>query len=179
MIYAVGHVSGTHLNPAVSFAFALSVTCRGRGHSATRVHRCSALWWQQRFCALRWGTSRTSVRRSRRARMSAAAPTETTDHGASMNPARSIGPAFVSGDLDALWIYIAAPLAGAALYQFCAPPSRQASRAPPSRQASRAVHRPDTRSSPSRSPQLLERAVPCGRTASGPRRPRKETRGES
>ena len=32
-----------------------------------------------------------------------------------MNPARSIGPAFVSGDLDALWIYIAAPLAGAAL----------------------------------------------------------------
>jgi glycerol uptake facilitator-like aquaporin len=32
-----------------------------------------------------------------------------------MNPARSIGPAVVSGDLHALWIYIAAPLAGAAL----------------------------------------------------------------
>jgi hypothetical protein len=26
-----------------------------------------------------------------------------------MNPARSIGPAIVSGDPDALWIYIAAP----------------------------------------------------------------------
>jgi aquaporin NIP len=42
--------------------------------------------------------------------------------GASMNPARSIGPALVSGDLHALWLYIAAPLAGAALgalaYQF-------------------------------------------------------------
>jgi aquaporin NIP len=42
--------------------------------------------------------------------------------GASMNPMRSMGPAFVSGDLDALWIYILAPLVGAAvgalLYQF-------------------------------------------------------------
>ena len=35
--------------------------------------------------------------------------------GASMNPARSTGPALVSGDLHALWLYILAPLAGAAL----------------------------------------------------------------
>ena len=33
--------------------------------------------------------------------------------GASMNPMRSMGPAFVSGDLDALWIYIVAPVIGA------------------------------------------------------------------
>ena len=35
--------------------------------------------------------------------------------GASMNPARSIGPALVSGHLEHLWIYIAAPLLGALL----------------------------------------------------------------
>jgi len=33
--------------------------------------------------------------------------------GASMNPARSIGPALVSGRLDALWLYVAAPMLGA------------------------------------------------------------------
>jgi glycerol uptake facilitator-like aquaporin len=42
--------------------------------------------------------------------------------GASMNPARSLGPALVSGDLHALWLYLLAPLLGAALgalaYQF-------------------------------------------------------------
>ena len=35
--------------------------------------------------------------------------------GASMNPARSLGPALAAGELDALWIYLLAPLVGAAL----------------------------------------------------------------
>ena len=35
--------------------------------------------------------------------------------GASMNPARSIAPAVVSGQLQHLWIYIAAPIIGALL----------------------------------------------------------------
>ena len=35
--------------------------------------------------------------------------------GASMNPARSLGPALVSGRLDSVWIYLIAPAAGALL----------------------------------------------------------------
>ncbi|MCG8343709.1 MAG: aquaporin [Chlorobiales bacterium] len=33
--------------------------------------------------------------------------------GASMNPARSLGPALLSGNISALWIYITAPVIGA------------------------------------------------------------------
>ncbi|GAB2954409.1 hypothetical protein GCM10027048_19770 [Hymenobacter coalescens] len=35
--------------------------------------------------------------------------------GASMNPARSLGPALVSGQLQHLWLYLAAPVLGALL----------------------------------------------------------------
>ncbi len=39
--------------------------------------------------------------------------------GASMNPARSLAPALVSGELQSLWVYLAAPVIGASIAVPC------------------------------------------------------------
>ena len=65
MIYAVGHISGAHFNPAVSFAFALTATSPGRASPPTGP-RSSPARSPPRCCsALRSATSRTSAPRSR------------------------------------------------------------------------------------------------------------------
>jgi aquaporin NIP len=162
MIYAVGHVSGAHFNPAVTFAFALT-----RHFPWTRA---AAYWGAQVAGAL---VAAVVIRSSlgKDAQLGATLPSGSqaqsfvwelvltfflmfvimavaTDtravgeaaaiaiggtvgldamfggpiSGASMNPARSIGPALVVGDVHALWLYVVAPLAGATLgalaYQF-------------------------------------------------------------
>lgn len=51
--------------------------------------------------------------------------------GASMNPARSLGPALVHGDFEHFWIYIAAPILGALLAIGCAAAIRPGVCCPP------------------------------------------------
>ena len=155
MIYAVGHVSGAHFNPAVTFAFALGRHFpwpRLAGYWAAQVtgailaaallrsslgnlaHTGATLPSGSQGQSFLWELVLTfflmfvivAVATDTRAVGEAAAiaigGTVGLDamfggpiSGASMNPARSIGPALVSGDLTALWLYIAAPLIGAAL----------------------------------------------------------------
>ena len=169
MIYAVGHVSGAHFNPAVSFAFALTrhfpwprllgywgaqvlaaLTAATilRGSLGNIAHVGATLPSGSQGQSFLWElvmsfflmfvimAVATDARAIGEAAAIAIGATVGLDamfggpiSGASMNPARSIGPAFVSGDLHALWLYILAPLIGAALGAFVyelirgAPPS--------------------------------------------------------
>ncbi len=155
MIYAVGHISGAHFNPAVTFAFALSrhfprrqvplywaaqlagavaaaAILRGSLGNIARVGATyptgsdsQAFLWEAvltfflMFVIMAVATDTRSVGEAAAIAIGGTVGLDAMFGGpitgASMNPARSLGPGIVTGDLHAIWIYLLAPIVGAAL----------------------------------------------------------------
>lgn len=153
MIYALGHISGAHFNPAVSVGFAVGrhfawrrvatytlaqVAGATAGAAVLRLSLgpdvdlgltrpsgsdLQAFVWEVvlTFVLMLVITAvATDIRAVGQAAALAIGGTVALDalvggpiSGASMNPARSLGPALVTGDLGAIWIYLIAPLVGA------------------------------------------------------------------
>jgi aquaporin NIP len=159
MVYATGHLSGAHINPAVTVAFTLSRHFPARdaagyiasqlagatagamlllaawpdqpaelGATVPTVGAGSALVYELVLSALLMFVI-VAVATDTRAVGAAAAiaigGTVGLDAlfggpvtGASMNPARSFGPALAAGEWSDFWLYVAGPVAGTTLGAF-------------------------------------------------------------
>jgi MIP family channel proteins len=154
MVYATGHLSGSHLNPAVTIAFVLTRHFPRTEALAYLAAQAAGALLAAALLAAVWPSDPASlgatmpsvgtgsaflyeavltaflmfvimaVATDARAVGAAAAiaigGTVGLDAlfggpitGASMNPARSLGPALVSGELHDLWLYLTAPVLGA------------------------------------------------------------------
>jgi aquaporin NIP len=155
MVYATGHLSGAHINPAVTLAFTLTrhfpardatayVAAQLAGAAAAALLLLAAWPDQPAQLGATLPTVGTATALLYEAVMTAvlmfviiAVATDTRAvgagaaiaiggtvaldavfggpiTGASMNPARSFGPALAAGQWQDFWIYLAGPLAGAA-----------------------------------------------------------------
>jgi aquaporin Z len=154
MVYAVGHVSGAHINPAVTIGFWLSRRLPGKTIAPYVLSQLAGAFAASGLMSCLF-THRT-LGATHPAGSAAqtfiletvltailmfvilnvvSGPKETglwagaaiggvigfealfagPISGASMNPARSLAPAVVSGGVGDVWIYIAAPVVGAAI----------------------------------------------------------------
>jgi aquaporin NIP len=158
MIYATGHLSGAHINPAVTLAFTLTRHFAARDAAAYIAAQLTGAAIGALLLAAIWTDApaelgatvpsvaagsafvyevvltaflmfviiavATDTRAVGAAAAIAIGGTVALDAlfggpvtGASMNPARSFGPALASGTWTDFWVYVAGPVSGAAAYQ--------------------------------------------------------------